>query len=158
MQKSSPQTKALFETGPNHSGRKTKVVTKSDRRHGHVSVQPFRYIHGHTGASVGMGPNRFKLRRGTAVIFLERQDGAVLECLVSPEKILTEQGVITGTRLGVERRRSTQLHGLMVRTFACTNTSVLVGRGLTTRTATAWTIAARIFVEREGPIRLVDSW
>jgi hypothetical protein len=28
-----------------------------------------------------MGPNRFKLR-GTAVIFLERQDGAVLDCLV----------------------------------------------------------------------------
>jgi hypothetical protein len=29
------------------------------------------------------GPNRFKLRRSTAVIFLERRDGTVLHCLVS---------------------------------------------------------------------------
>jgi hypothetical protein len=64
-------------------GRKTKIVTKSDRRHGHVMGQPFRFIHGHSGASEGKGPNRFKLRRGTAVIFLERQNGTVLECLVS---------------------------------------------------------------------------
>src|SRR5215469_8881131 len=64
-------------------GRKTKIVTKSDRRHGHVMDQPFRFIHGHSGASEGEGPNRFKLRRGTAVVFLERQDGTVLECLVS---------------------------------------------------------------------------
>jgi len=31
----------------------------------------------------GEGSKRFKLRRGRAVIFLERQDGTVLECLVS---------------------------------------------------------------------------
>ena len=43
--------------------------------------QPFRFIHGHGGASEGKGSNRFKLRRGTAVIFLERQNGTVLECL-----------------------------------------------------------------------------
>src|SRR6516162_4428724 len=49
------------------------------------------------------------------------------------------------------RGRSTQLHGLTVRWFTYTNTSVLVGRGLTTRTATAWTIGARIFVEFEEP-------
>jgi hypothetical protein len=35
--------------------------------------RPFRFIRGHSGASEGKGPNRFKLRRGTAVIFLERQ-------------------------------------------------------------------------------------
>ena len=29
-------------------GRKTKIVTKSDRRHGHVMGQPFRFIHGHS--------------------------------------------------------------------------------------------------------------
>jgi hypothetical protein len=29
------------------------------------------------------GPNRFRLRRGTAVIFLERRNGSVLKCLVS---------------------------------------------------------------------------
>src|SRR5262250_3915258 len=63
-------------------GRKTKIVTKSDRRHGHVMGQPFRYIHGHVRSPL-KGPNRFKLRRGTAVIFLERRDGTVLQCLVS---------------------------------------------------------------------------
>ena len=75
--------------GPNPSGlcmcgcgRKTKIVTKSDRRHGHVMGQPFRYIHGHARSPL-KGPNRFKLRRSTAVIFLERRDGTVLQCLVS---------------------------------------------------------------------------
>ena len=63
-------------------GRKTKIVTKSDRRHGHVMGQPFRFIHGHSRPAA-KGPNRFKLRRRTAVIFLERRDGTVLECLVS---------------------------------------------------------------------------
>ena len=53
-----------------------------DRRHGHVMGQPFRFIHGHSGPAA-KGPNRFKLRRHTAVIFLERRDGTVLECLVS---------------------------------------------------------------------------
>ena len=86
MQKRLPQTKGLV---PNLSslcmcgcGRKTKIVTKSDRRHGHVMGQPFRYIHGHVRSPL-KGPNRFKLRRGTAVIFLERRNGTVLECLVS---------------------------------------------------------------------------
>src|SRR5215469_15936504 len=45
-----------------------------------------------------------------------------------------------------------RLHGLLVRKCTSTNTSVLVGRRLTTRTATAWTIGARIFVELEEPI------
>jgi len=45
------------------------------------------------------------------------------------------------------RARLTRLHGLMVYTFTCTNTSALAGRRLTTGTATAWTIGARIFVE-----------
>ena len=74
--------------GPNPSGlcmcgcgRKTKIVTKSDQRHGHVMGQPFRFIHGHVRSPL-KGPNRFKLRHGTAVIFLERR-GTVLECLVS---------------------------------------------------------------------------
>ena len=62
-------------------GRKTKIVTKSDRRHGHVMGQPFRFIHGHSRPAA-KGPNRFKLRRHTAVIFLERRDGTVLECLI----------------------------------------------------------------------------
>ena len=64
-------------------GQKTKIVTKTNRRYGHVMGQPFRFIHGHSGATEGKGPNRFKLRRGMAVIFLECQDGTVLECLVS---------------------------------------------------------------------------
>src|SRR3974377_335885 len=64
-------------------GRKTKIATKSDRRHGHVMGQPFRFIHGHSGAPEGKGPNRFKLRRRTAVIFLEGRDGTVLRWLVS---------------------------------------------------------------------------
>jgi len=79
------------QVGPNPSGlcmcgcgRKTKTVTKSDRRHGHVLGQPFRFIHGHSRSPV-KGPNRFKLRRGTAVIFLERRDQAALECLISRE-------------------------------------------------------------------------
>ena len=38
---------------------------------------------GTSGASEGNGPNRFKLRRGAAVISLERRDGRVVECLVS---------------------------------------------------------------------------
>jgi hypothetical protein len=63
-------------------GRKTKIVTKSDRRHGHVMGQPFRFIHGHSRPAA-KGPNRFKLRLRTAVIFLERRDGAALERLVS---------------------------------------------------------------------------
>ena len=58
-------------------GRKSKVVTKSDRRHGHVMGQPFRFIHGHSSAPA-KGSNSFKLRGGTAVIFLERQNGTVL--------------------------------------------------------------------------------
>jgi len=45
--------------------------------------QPYRFIHGHSGATEKKGPNRFKLRRGMAVIFLERQNGTVLQCLVS---------------------------------------------------------------------------
>ena len=68
-------------------GRKTKIVTKSDRRHGHVMGQPFRFIHGHSGASEGKGPNRFKLRRGTALISLERRDGTVLQFLVSRKDV-----------------------------------------------------------------------
>ena len=78
----------LVAIGPNPSGlcmcgcgRKTKIVTKSDRRHGHVMGQPFRFIHGHVRSPL-KGPNRFKLRHGTAVIFLERR-GTVLECPVS---------------------------------------------------------------------------
>ena len=39
----------------------------------------------------------------------------------------------------------------MVRKFTCTITFVPIGSGLTTRTATAWTIGARIFVELEEP-------
>ena len=39
----------------------------------------------------------------------------------------------------------------MVPKFTCTNTFVLIGRRLTTRTATAWTIGARIFAEFEEP-------
>ena len=81
--------KRLAAIGPNPSGRctcgcgrKTKIVTKSDRRHGQVMGQPFRFIHGHRHPAK-KGPNRFKLRRRTAVIFLERRDGTVLECLVS---------------------------------------------------------------------------
>src|SRR5262252_7529437 len=65
-----------------HSGRKTKTVTKSDRRHGHIMGQPFRFIHGHVRSPL-KGPNRFKPYRDTAVIFLERRDASVLECLVS---------------------------------------------------------------------------
>ena len=83
------EDKRLAAMGPNPSGlcmcgcgRKTKIVTKSDRRHGHVMGQPFRFIHGHSGPAE-KGPNRFQLRRRTAVIFLERRDGTVLECLVS---------------------------------------------------------------------------
>jgi hypothetical protein len=67
------EDKRLAAKGPNPSGRcmcgcgrKTKIVTKSDRRHGHVMGQPFRFIHGRT-----------------AVIFIERRDGTVLECLIS---------------------------------------------------------------------------
>jgi len=63
-------------------GRKTKIVTKSDRRHDQVMGQAFRFIHGHSRPAP-KGPNRFELRRRTAVIFLERRDGTVLECLVS---------------------------------------------------------------------------
>jgi len=55
----------------------------ADRRDGYVMGQAFRFIHGHTGASRGKGPNRFQLHRGTAVIFLDRRNGTVLECLVS---------------------------------------------------------------------------
>ena len=44
--------------------------------------QPFRFILGHSRPAA-KGANRFKLRRRTAVIFLERRDGTVLECLVS---------------------------------------------------------------------------
>jgi len=85
------EDKRLAAIGPNPSGlcmcgceRKTKIVTKSDRRHGHVMGQPFRFIHGHCRPTE-KGPNRFKLRRRTAVIFLERRDGTVLECLVSSQ-------------------------------------------------------------------------
>jgi len=81
--------KQLAAIGPNPSGlcmcgcgRKTKIVTKSDRRHGHVMGQPFRFIHGHSRPAA-KGPNRFKLRRRAAVIFLERRNGTVFECLVS---------------------------------------------------------------------------
>jgi len=34
-------------------GRKTKIATKSDRRHGHVMGQPFRFIHGHVRSPLG---------------------------------------------------------------------------------------------------------
>ena len=56
--------------------------------------------------------------------------------------------------MGIESGRSTRLHGLMVRKFTCTNTFALAGRKLTTRTATAWTIGARIFVELEEPTEI----
>ena len=57
----------------------------------------------------------------------------------------------------MERERLTQLHGLMARTFTCTNTSALIGPKLTMRTATAWTTGARIFVELEEPTELGES-
>jgi hypothetical protein len=83
------EDKRLAAIAPNPSGlcmcgcgRKTKIVMKSDRRHGHVMGQPFRFIHGHCRPAL-KGPNRFKLRCRTAVVFLERRDGTVLECLVS---------------------------------------------------------------------------
>src|SRR5215472_6985496 len=100
--------------GPNPSGlcmcgcgRKTKIATKSDRRHGHVMGQPFRFIHCHSGASEGKCPNRFKLRSGTAVIFLERRHETVLESLVY-RKDLERVRNITGTQIGMESGRSTQ--------------------------------------------------
>ena len=40
------------------------------------------FTHGHCRPAL-KGPNRFKLRRRTAVIFLRGCDGTVLECLVS---------------------------------------------------------------------------
>jgi hypothetical protein len=61
------------------------------------------------------------------------------------------EGRITGTQIRTESRRSMRLRGLVVRKFTCTNTSVLIRRRLTTRTATAWTTGARIFVELEEP-------
>jgi hypothetical protein len=61
------EDKRLAAIGPKPSGlcmcgcgRKTKIVTKSDRRHGHVMGQPFRFIHGHRRPAL-KGPNRFKL-------------------------------------------------------------------------------------------------
>src|SRR5215469_7380559 len=45
--------------------------------------QPFRFIHGHSGASEGKGPNRFKLRRGTGRYLHRASKRDVLECLVS---------------------------------------------------------------------------
>src|SRR5215469_3421611 len=47
--------------------------------------------------------------------------------------------------------------GLMI-AFTCTNTSVLIGRRLTTRTARAWTIGARISVELEGHENREGRW
>jgi len=51
-----------------------------------------------------------------------------------------------------------RLHGLLVRKCTSTNTSVLVGRRLTTRMARAWTIGARIFVKLEEPTEPGESW
>jgi hypothetical protein len=63
----SMEDKRLAAIGPNPlglcmcgCGRKTKIVTKSDRRHGHVMGQPFRFIHGHRRPAK-KGSNRFKL-------------------------------------------------------------------------------------------------
>jgi hypothetical protein len=116
------EEKRLAAIGPNPSGlcmcgcgRKTKIVTKSDRRHGHVMGQPFRFIHGHSRPAA-KGPNRFKLRRRTAVIFLERRDGTVLECLVS-RKDFHKVRDITGTQIRMESGRPTRLLGLTVRKF-----------------------------------------
>ena len=123
-------------------GRKTKIVTKSDRRHGHVMGQPFRFIHGYSRPAA-KGPNRLKLRRRTAVILLERRNGTVLECLVSRKdfhRVRRHHWYVNKNG----KRRPTRSHGLTVRKFRCTNTSVLIGRRLTTRTATGWIIDARI--------------
>ena len=70
-------------------GRKTKIVTKSDRRHGHVMGQPFRFIHGHSRPAE-KGPNRFKLRRRTAVIFLASVETGRFWNAYYPEKIFKE--------------------------------------------------------------------
>jgi len=76
------------QVGPNPSGLcmcgRSKDEDCDDKRSTTRSCngQPFRFIHGHSGASKGKGPNRFKLRRATAVIFLELRNGTVLECLV----------------------------------------------------------------------------
>jgi len=78
------EDKRLAAISPNPSGlcmcgcgRKTKIVTKSDRRHGHVMGQPFRFIHGHSRPEE-KGPNRFKLRRRTAVYLprASKRDGS----------------------------------------------------------------------------------
>ena len=113
------EDKRLAAIGPNPSGlcmcgcrRKTKIVTKSDRRHGHVMGQPFRFIHGHSRPAA-KGPNRFKLRRRTAVIFLERRDGTVLECLVSRKdfhRVRRHHWYANKNGSG----RPTRLHGLTV--------------------------------------------
>ena len=58
----------------------------------------------------------------------------------------------------MESGRSTRLHGLMVRKFACTNTSLPVGRRLTIRErSTAWTTGARIFVDLEEPTEMITQ-
>jgi hypothetical protein len=55
------EDKRLAAIGPNLSGlcmcgcgRKTKIVTKSDRRHGHIMGQPFRFIQTFTSARDGV--------------------------------------------------------------------------------------------------------
>ncbi len=79
--KDAMEDKRLAAKGPNPSGlcmcgcgRKTKIVTKSDRRHGQIMGRPFRFIHGHRRPAK-KGPNRFKLCRRTAVIFLGNKRG-----------------------------------------------------------------------------------
>src|SRR5215472_10108668 len=138
-------------------GQKTKIVTKTNRRYGHVMGQPFRFIHGHSGATEGKGPNRFKLRRGLAVIFLERQDGTVLECLVSRkdfDRVRRHHWYANRNGKGASYAAA-WIDGASVHMhkYLC-----LIGSRLTTKTATAWTIGVRIFVELEEPTEPWGEW
>lgn len=112
--------------------------------------QPFRFIHGHSGASEGKDPNRFKLRRGTVVIFLERQNGTVLECLVSRKDFArvrrhhwhaNKNGKGAFYAAAWIDGAHVQMHKHLCPGWPQANH----------RTATAWTIGARIFVELEEP-------
>src|SRR6516165_12277038 len=99
------------------------------------------------------------LQHGESKLVSSNQRNLGFEVLKrSLAKLPVENAILDGEVICVDAQGVSQFNQLLSRkgepvfyAFDLLNISVLVGRRLTTRTATAWTIGARIFVELVEP-------
>jgi len=133
---------------------KVAVTTRLVRQHSFCSSAWYRPWFSPEEATKSL---RWVSERASRLRIRSSEDTKPLSCLLGPrgsqKRMKDHARNITGTSIG--KGRLTQRHGLMVHKFTRTNTSALIGRRLTTRTRTAWTIGARIFMEsRLSPAKM----